>query len=79
VFGRRMPTYAVYGGWIISIIAGWFEVTADTVGFISSDYRGPCGPNRSNEGLFICFWKLYCRLLLSRRVVEVAAAWAVTP
>jgi hypothetical protein len=26
-----MPTYAVYGGWIISIIAGWFEVTADIV------------------------------------------------
>ena len=25
-----MPTYAVYGGWIISIIAGWFEVTADS-------------------------------------------------
>jgi hypothetical protein len=24
-----MPTYAVYGGWVISIIAGWFEVTAD--------------------------------------------------
>jgi hypothetical protein len=30
LFGRKMPTYAVYGGWVISIIAGWFEVTADS-------------------------------------------------
>jgi hypothetical protein len=29
LFKRKMPTYAVYGGWVISIIAGWFEVTAD--------------------------------------------------
>jgi hypothetical protein len=40
VFGRRMPTYAVCGGWIISIIAGWFEVTADTYNdFISERAR----------------------------------------
>jgi hypothetical protein len=25
-----MPTYAVFDGWVISIIAGWFEVIADT-------------------------------------------------
>jgi hypothetical protein len=24
-----MPTYADYGGWVISIIAGWFAVSAD--------------------------------------------------
>jgi hypothetical protein len=35
-----MPTYAVCGGWIISIIAGWFEVTADTYNdFISERAR----------------------------------------
>jgi hypothetical protein len=28
-FGRKMPTYAVFDGWVISIIAGWFEVIAD--------------------------------------------------
>ena len=25
-----MPTYADFGGWVISTIAGWFVVTADT-------------------------------------------------
>ena len=25
-----MPTYANFGGWVISTIAGWFVVTADT-------------------------------------------------
>jgi hypothetical protein len=25
-----MPTYAEFGGWVISTIAGWFVVTADT-------------------------------------------------
>jgi hypothetical protein len=25
-----MPTYADYRAWVISTIAGWFEVTADT-------------------------------------------------
>ncbi|MDX6460289.1 MAG: hypothetical protein QOE55_3986 [Acidobacteriaceae bacterium] len=24
-----MPTYAEFGGWVISTIAGWFVVTAD--------------------------------------------------
>jgi hypothetical protein len=36
LFGRKMPTYAVYGGWVISIIAGWFEVTADNEAKASS-------------------------------------------
>ena len=26
-----MPTYADFGGWVISTIAGWFVVTADTL------------------------------------------------
>jgi hypothetical protein len=26
-----MPTHAVFDGWVISIIAGWFEVIADTL------------------------------------------------
>src|ERR1700730_17737548 len=26
-----MPTYADFGGWVISTIAGWFVVTADSV------------------------------------------------
>jgi hypothetical protein len=26
-----MPTYATFGGWVISTIAGWFVVTADTL------------------------------------------------
>jgi hypothetical protein len=30
LFGRKMPTYADFGGWVISTIAGWFVVTADT-------------------------------------------------
>src|SRR5580704_16700513 len=30
LFGRKMPTYPVFGGWVISIIADWFEVIADT-------------------------------------------------
>ena len=30
MFERKMPTYADYGGWVISIIAGWVEVIADT-------------------------------------------------
>jgi hypothetical protein len=30
LFERKMPTYADYGGWVISIIAGWVEVIADT-------------------------------------------------
>jgi hypothetical protein len=25
-----MPTYADFGGWVISTIAGWFVVTADS-------------------------------------------------
>ena len=25
-----MPTYADFGGWVISTIAGWIVVTADT-------------------------------------------------
>jgi hypothetical protein len=29
LFGRKMPTYADFGGWVISTIAGWFVVTAD--------------------------------------------------
>jgi hypothetical protein len=29
LFGRKMPTYANSGGWVISTIAGWFVVTAD--------------------------------------------------
>ena len=29
LFERKMPTYADYGGWVISIIAGWGEVIAD--------------------------------------------------
>ena len=28
---REMPTYAEYGGWLISTIAGRFQVTADTL------------------------------------------------
>jgi hypothetical protein len=28
-----MPTYPVFGGWVISIIAGWFEVIADMHAF----------------------------------------------
>jgi hypothetical protein len=27
---RKMPTYADFRGWVISTIAGWFVVTADT-------------------------------------------------
>jgi hypothetical protein len=27
-----MPTYADFGGWVISTIAGWFVVTADNFG-----------------------------------------------
>ena len=30
-----MPTYADYGGWVISIIAGWVEVIADIFGYTS--------------------------------------------
>jgi hypothetical protein len=30
LFGRKMPTYVHYCGWVISIIAGRFEVIADT-------------------------------------------------
>jgi hypothetical protein len=26
-----MPTYADFGGWVISTIAGWFVVTADSI------------------------------------------------
>jgi hypothetical protein len=26
-----MPTYADFGSWVISTIAGWFVVTADTL------------------------------------------------
>ena len=26
-----MPTYADFGGWVISTFAGWFVVTADTL------------------------------------------------
>jgi hypothetical protein len=26
-----MPTYADFGEWVISTIAGWFVVTADTM------------------------------------------------
>jgi hypothetical protein len=29
-----MPTYADFGGWVISTIAGWFVVTADTFGVL---------------------------------------------
>jgi len=25
-----MPTYADFGGWVLSTFAGWFVVTADT-------------------------------------------------
>ena len=32
-----MPTYADFGGWVISTIAGWFVVTADTL-FLSRLY-----------------------------------------
>jgi hypothetical protein len=27
-----MPTYADFGGWVISTFAGWFVVTADKMG-----------------------------------------------
>jgi hypothetical protein len=30
LFGRKMPTYADFGGWVISTLAGWLVVTADT-------------------------------------------------
>jgi Transposase len=30
LFGRKMPTYADFGGWVISTFAGWFVVTSDT-------------------------------------------------
>jgi hypothetical protein len=30
LFGRKMPTYAEFGGWVIWTIAGWFVVSADT-------------------------------------------------
>jgi hypothetical protein len=30
LFGRKMPTCAEFGGWVIPTIAGWFVVTADT-------------------------------------------------
>jgi hypothetical protein len=30
LFGGKMPTYAEFGGWVISTIAGWFGVTADS-------------------------------------------------
>ena len=33
-----MPGYADFGGWVISTIAGWFVVTADT--------GGPCAGAR---------------------------------
>jgi chromosomal replication initiator protein len=29
LFGRKLPTYADYGGWVISTFTGWFLVTAD--------------------------------------------------
>jgi nucleoside-diphosphate-sugar epimerase len=31
LFGRKMPTYADFRGWVISTIAGWFPVTADKI------------------------------------------------
>ena len=31
LFERKMPTYIDYGGWVISTIAGWVDVTADTL------------------------------------------------
>jgi hypothetical protein len=29
LFGRKLPPYADFGGWVISTIGGWFVVTAD--------------------------------------------------
>jgi hypothetical protein len=31
-----MPTYADFGGWVISTIAGWFVVTAEIAGHADS-------------------------------------------
>jgi hypothetical protein len=38
---REMPTYANCGGWVISTIAGWFEVTADTYEIELAALRNP--------------------------------------
>jgi hypothetical protein len=38
-----MPTYAIYGGWVISINAGWIEVIADTpLSFREINTGNPC-------------------------------------
>ena len=45
-----MPTYADYGGWVISIIAGWVEVIADTFAdHMDRLVAGNCAPS-SPEG-----------------------------
>jgi hypothetical protein len=64
LFGRKMPTYADFRGWVISTIAGWFPVTADTKETKSNlrtwyTFAGPLGQVVYNRQ-YIFAWKDGC-------------------
>jgi bifunctional non-homologous end joining protein LigD len=59
-----MPTYAAFGGWVISIIAGWFEVIADNdkscqreQEFVFGGYTEPGGSRKYFVALPVGFYE----------------------